>query len=353
MNVKIITIHAMHNPGSVLQAYALQAYLSTRYDAQLIDYRPAYFYNEGSKLKFIAKRVLYWKSYSARKAKFSRFLKNNMRLTNTYTSYKSLSEARISADVFIVGSDQLWNTDFPCGNDPAFYLMFVKSGKKISFSTSIGKKNIDEHAQKILMEHLQGFSRLSVREESTAGELCKLLGRSVLWTCDPVFLLQKKEYVDLFDKTPPTGEKYVLVYLAPESEMLDCLVELYRKRGYRIVLVGGVTKRCTCDEHIVDAGPEDFIRYIYYAEVVISSSFHATAFSHIFHKEFVTIVPPKNGERIVSLLKLTGLTERAVFQPSDVDSSKWHVIQWNAVDKRLQPFITASQEYLWKAIDGE
>ena len=116
--------------------------------------------------------------------------------------------------------------------------------------------------------------------------------------------------------------------------------------GLMIVLGGGYNKsRCVCDVHIKDMGPLDFLNCIKFAEVVVSTSFHATAFCHIFHKEFVTILPQKNGERINSLLNQTGLPNRGVYDFMDKDILQ-KKINWNDVDERLFEYIQASKLYL-------
>lgn len=116
--------------------------------------------------------------------------------------------------------------------------------------------------------------------------------------------------------------------------------------------MGGVTKRCKCDKHIADMGPEDFITYIYYAELVISSSFHATAFCHIFHKNFITIIPESNGERIISLLELTGLVNRGIiklFSFSEIEKP----IEWKIVEERLMQYVEQSKKYLFETLESD
>ena len=73
MKVSIITLHAMHNPGSVFQAYALQKYLEEQgNEVEIIDYRPEYIYTEGHGMKFWTKRMLYYKWYeNLKKSLFS------------------------------------------------------------------------------------------------------------------------------------------------------------------------------------------------------------------------------------------------------------------------------------------
>lgn len=347
MDVKIITIHAMHNPGSVFQAFALQEYLSAEHDVKIIDYRPLYFYSEGSKLKLFMKKLLWGRAYRSRNQKFLGFVKKYLKLTSLYESYEELNAANLKAEVFMTGSDQLWNADFPCGNDEAFYLSFTSSGKKIAYSTSVGKKCIDENNLVVLKKYLPTFDALSVREKSTAVQLTNLLNRNVSWVCDPVLLLPKLSYEKFIAKVNPIGRKYAMVYLLGASEKLNQVVQYYKSKGLYVVLAGGFTKRCECDLHIKDVGPEDFLSLIYHAEVVISSSFHATAFCHLFHKEFVTFLPKANGERIFSLVEESSLVNRIVADDDVVDFDKIEKnVDWNFVDENLKNYIEISKKFL-------
>lgn len=350
MKVSIITMHAMHNPGSVFQAYALQKYLENQgNDVEIIDYRPEYFYTEGNGLKYWVKRLLYYRAYESLKKKFSSFINDNMNLTHRFVSYSELEKQQFKSDVYIVGSDQLWNADFECGKDFAYYLKFLKQGKKVSYSTSIGKSNIDDYNKEILIQNLKDFDAISVRELSSSIQLSKILGRKVEWVCDPVFLLSKIDYKKYICELPLT-DPYVMVYISPKSEKLDKIVDYYRQKGLKVVLLGGFTKRCYCDMHIKDAGPNEFLTYIYNAQVVISSSFHATAFCHIFHKNFNTIVPERNGERIMSLLNKTGLQGKAITNKTISFEELDKKIDWSEIDEKLEDYVDGSKRYLQKAL---
>lgn len=336
----------MHNPGSVFQAYALQQYLCLNNTVQIIDYRPKYLYTENSKIRYLLKLLLFNRAYTHRRDKFNAFINKYMCLTShRYHNEKELDNSNLSADIYITGSDQLWNTDYPCGNDNAFYLKFVNKGIKASYSTSVGKKTIDLSNMSVLKRNLADFDRLSVREKSTATLLSKELNQKVSWVCDPVFLLPNNYYYRFIKATRPYDMPYVMVYMSSASDTLSDIVDYYHNMGYSIVLVGGFTKRCQCDYHDKEVGPEDFLNYIYYADLVISSSFHATAFCHIFHKDFITLNPKPNGERIESLLALTGLMNRIVLNDVQMELLT-QPIDWNSVDIRLFKHIEDSKQYL-------
>lgn len=353
MKLKMITLHSIYNPGSVLQALGLQNFLvKNGYETEIIDYRPYYSTIGKNKIKGIARKIIYYKNEKNMQDKYEAFIKNNMLLTNKkYRTYKALMKSSLQADYFIAGSDQLWNLDYDCGRDPSYYLQFVKKGRKLSYATSLGKKEISDAELNAISSKIKDFQMISVREESSSNILSEKMQRTVFWVCDPVFLLNQDYYEKMTKK--PLIDKYVVIYLSAESKLLNSVVsDIKKKTGYKIVLMGGNVTRCECDYHIKDIGPIDFLSLIKYAEMVISSSFHATAFSHIFHKKFGAILPSGNGERIESLVNLSGLTNRIINCERDIPNI-YTDIDYESVDYKINLFVENSKEILIKALENE
>ena len=97
-----------------------------------------------------------------------------------------------------------------------------------------------------------------------------------------------------------------MVYLVTPSPLLEKTINyLKEKYNLKVILCGGFSKKCTCDEFLKDLGPDEILSYIKNAEIVLSSSFHATSFSIIFEKQFFTILPDEHtNERIEDLLNI-------------------------------------------------
>ena len=147
MKCSIITIHHIHNFGSVFQAYGLYKFLDDNgIDAEIIDYRPAYYDQGKKKIRTLVGKCLNLRSYSVRKKKFELFFKNNNKLSDK--SFKTLSELEDyyekDSSLFIAGGDQLWNNYHPCGRDDAYKLTFSKEGKKLAYGTSMGRDNFND-----------------------------------------------------------------------------------------------------------------------------------------------------------------------------------------------------------------
>jgi len=351
MKICIITLHSIHNPGSALQAYALQQYLETiDNEVNIIDYRPYYSILGKNKIKGIARCILFFKNEQKISKVYYDFQNKYFCLTKKYFSYSALKNNPPDADIYIVGSDQLWNMDYDCGNDNAYYLRFVSNGIKVSYSTSVGKSVIPDDQISLIASKINDFQHIAVREKHTADELSKRLKRKVRWVCDPVFLLPAEHYQQITEEI--LRDPYVMIYLSPENDLLNEVVRSIKENTrYKVVLVGGNTTRCECDMHIKDVGPTQFLSLIRYAEIIVSSSFHATAFSHIFHKKFGTLIPSKNGERILDLLRMTGLEKHALIRTEDIDTI-YEEIDYSLVQKKLDDFINSSKNYLQNVIAG-
>lgn len=340
-----ITLHHIINPGSVLQTYALYEYLNLNgNETEVIDYRPAIYYQsiKDCVLTNVLK-IIEFKSQLIQKRKYKSFIKKNIKLTPRMTK-QNIGNLDKKDLVFIAGSDQIWNLKYPCGNDLNYYLEFAKKGKKISYAASLGDSACDEDDIRIIADRVKDFYWTSIREHEAIDELKSNGISDISCVCDPVFLLHKEKYKKLM--MPIRKKNYVFVYLVQPSAALKSLIKHYKSVGKLIIQVGN-RKKCDCDMLIKDLSPDEFISYIFNADVVVSSSFHATAFSLIFEREFYTILPKKNQNRIRDILGLVSLEERAI--DGNVDNSKAILapyIEYESVTPTLNEYINISKSIL-------
>lgn len=348
MKIRIITIHGIPNFGSVFQSYGLCRYLMDNGfpDTKLIDYTPDYYTNKS--LISTLGRMLNYKSYVTRTKKFRAFIEENLSLTNErFKTLEELKKHNFDGDVYIAGGDQLWNVFYTCGNDDAYKLTFV-NGKKISYATSMGQKAFEKEQLEELGEKIKSFSFVSVREPSTVS-LLESVGINATWCVDPVFLLEAFDY-DKFIK-PVNEPDYMMVYLVTPSKLLeDCIDYLSKKYNLKVILCSGFSKKCTCDKFIKDLGPDEMLSYIKNAKIVLSSSFHATAFSVMFEKQFFTILPGEHtNERITDLLEIRGLTSRIITDETNLEETLDAVIDYSETNDYKQ-YQEKSKEYLQRAL---
>lgn len=345
-----ITLHDTDNCGSSLQAFSLQKFLlSQGIDNEIIDYVPEYTKNNGSAIKTLLRKVIFYRDSKERDKKFHQFVVDYLHLTEKkYRSFQELSENPPEADFYITGSDQLWNAMYRCGNDPAFYLDFVKSRKKLAYAVSLGREVIPEDNLGLVEKYAQDYQWLSVREKSSVKQLEGVLnGKQVDYVCDPVLLNTVETYRQM--QAPRLVEDpYILVYMAqiPDTVFMDAFVkEVQKKVNGKVVLIGSYRNRCTCDIHKRDVAPADFLSLIANAEYIISNSFHATMFSLIYEKQFATVLPEGNGARIKEILDYTDLAEHAI---SSI-SVPW-IEDYTEVRDKLVHFRTQSQQMLLREL---
>lgn len=359
MKIKTITCHNVYNPGASLQAYALASYLrQLGHDVQNIDYQPGYLRHypltgvpENSRFNRPGLRLAYqvtkfprrlWERLTSRRKKaFDRFTAHYLPLTKqTYRSWEALASAPPDADLYIAGSDQIWNPVFQNGKDPAFFLDFVPEGKKrISYAASFAVEELSEEDQNRMQPLLQRLDAVSVRERSAVTILEKMGIRSCQ-VMDPVFLLKRSHWERL--AVHPAEEGYILVYDFDRSPVMSAIVkELAAKTGRKLVSLFPMEG---ADEVWQDAGPLEFLGAIQNAGIVLSNSFHATAFSLIFQKEFYVINrEEKINTRMRDLLGVVELENRLIGSTRELTA---HQISWDDVNAHLCSLIEDSRHFL-------
>lgn len=350
MKIKIITIHNIPNFGSVFQCLALCEYLKSlgAEDVNVIDYNPDYFKEKTLRSKI--GKIINWRFYKNRTYKFKGFIDTYIPLTpKSSTTLQELAENEKDADLYIAGGDQLWNVYHDCGKDDAYKLTWVQ-GRKISYGTSLGQKDFTDLQLQELGNKISDYQYVAVRESSSI-QMLKRVGINAFHSVDPVFLLDREQYEQYL--TPIEQPRYLLVYLVTPSVLLEkCISYLSEKYKLKVILCSGFSKKCSCDLFLKDLGPDEILSYIRNAEIVLSSSFHATAFSLIFEKQFFTILPDAHtNERIEDLLKIQGLDSRIVrgdVNLENVLSQKIDFVNISSYEDR----IIASKEYIKKAIEN-
>lgn len=254
--------------------------------------------------------------------RFLSFLKRyNIQLTKKVHGFDQVKKIRPEADIFVTGSDQVWNMDYNGGIDETFLLTFVpKEKKKLSFAASIGKEEISCEQKKQLYEALLKYDVLSVRECSAQSLLNQMGLKNVEWLLDPTLIFDKQMWISyVYNKSIESSltEKYLLVYSVEKREEL---LEYYAKRiaerlGLKIYCVTAtalVKHKSIYDKTYMCATPELFISLVNNASFMVVSSFHGTAFSVNFQKDFITVTPNHYSSRISSLLKLCNLESRII-----------------------------------------
>lgn len=371
MIIKTLTCHNCMNYGASLQAYALQTYIEKiGNECKIIDYMPhgdidkysIYRIRKGQRhyglfkalgpIGFLLALYIHRKQWPFRKRKyaFNSFTEKYLKTTsNRYHNAKELEDNIPKADLYIVGSDQVWNTDMDNGKDPSFYLSFVPNGNRcISYAASFGLSKIGSDWTPFVANHLQHLRWVSVRED-TGISIVKSLGINAVRVLDPVFLLSKEQWIDVGKKTI-SGDYLLLYHLGPVSVIENEICKrIAKERNLKIVALNSKMTISYADVNVNDAGPVEFVEYIRSASYVVSTSFHATAFSVIFNKQFAVcpIIGQNNSSRMKDFLNLFNLSNRLI---TDTTGNLTD-IDYNEVNKMVALEINRSKELLCQQIN--
>ena len=352
MKIGIITIVKVNNYGAELQAFALQKELELLgYDSEIIDY--LYYKNWRFKdtrlsspfvLMDIKGKIIYKLKYRLtnylidkilpffnnsvknRARRFKEFHQTNTRFSKTYRSMPQLYNDKLGYDIFIAGSDQVWNPASSSSIEPYFLTFVPQVVKKISYASSFGVSHIEPSLQNRFKNLLDNIDEISVRETSGVELVKQLTGRDATLVADPTLLLTRQEWMPYIKEYPNMPKRYVLIYQLSDSDAITELakkigqeknIPVYRicKRAFKERIAAGIT-------NILDAGPAEFLSLTANAEYVVTDSFHGTAFSVNFNIPFFTVVSSKkkNNSRMESLLKVIGLENRMVDDTMRVSS---------------------------------
>lgn len=332
MKVGILTFHRVNNYGAVLQNYALQkAIRLCGHEAETIDYHCDYIYRPYKLINLKQKGFIdYFMGvsghivYSLREQK-TQWLRQQMKFSYPVTT-QTIATLNDKYDLFITGSDQVWNyklTNF----DRTFFLDFVKDkNKKISYGASFGLKQIDKAHCEAYGMLLNDFRFLSVRERTGADIIESLIDRKAKIVVDPTFLLTSKEWSSVA-KIPDCDSDYILVYqLGFCASTLNFVQELAKKTGCMVICLPfpmGKWISCKCG---FTEGPAELLGLIKNAKYVVTSSFHGAALSILFNKNFFVEIPKGTASmssRIEDLLDELNLKDRFLV------NGKSHFVQKN------------------------
>ena len=365
MKVGLITFHYSHNFGGNLQAYATQkAIEALGHDCEIIDYRIA----EGSSnqertVNAYLKKANYWLF----RALYNNQFKNRNRLFETFRSrYMNLGEKTYHYgqellndppvyDVYISGSDQIWNPVFYTQTN-AFLLDFAPGRrKKISYAASFGVGDIDEEQKERYRTYLSRYSAISVREEQGKKIVYDLVQKHAFHAADPTLLIQRAQWEKDLPAASPVEKPYICCYsLSGDAGLFDYIDEISKKTGLPVVSVShtrGQAGRGYIKRYGI--GPLEFLDTIRNARFICTDSYHGMLFSIIFEKQFVVQMKKDAGRkndnaRKHSMLRKLALTERIFGPGCEIEDP----IDYQSVHRALDDWRAKSLEYLKNALQG-
>lgn len=330
-----MTFHRSYNCGSILQAYAMQEVLRGKYDL-----RPEFidFSNRGQKevysvfsrnkstkslLRNFVKVFLYNRLKNNNKS-YEKYINKNLPLSkNKYSELSELKESELGYDLYLAGSDQVWNITIQDGDD-AYFLPFVKNHPKIAYAVSQGARDIVKHTNNPVKykEMISDFDYLSVREPNGQKWLKDGLCIDSEIVLDPTLLLGKTDYADIEESTSKKlkDDGYIFVYATKLNKEFEKIIQnIAKKEGLKIVVwqpdtwlkVFGWSKGYILPS---DQNPGKYLTLMKNAKYVFTASFHGVVFAAQYRKNFWVLkndgMNIDRDDRIMSLLNNFKLTNR-------------------------------------------
>lgn len=354
MNKKIgiLTFHRALSYGAMLQAYAFQNFMfELGINNEIVDYTCKYMVDHyqknfrvtnGNPIKGLGWNLLTLKGTIKERKTRDEFVKKHLKLSKSYSA-ENIHSATDNYSAFISGSDQVWSPTC-VGFDPVYFLTFAKPSQKYSYSASIATKTIPDNLKAEFTNRLKDFQSYSLREQSGAEIVKNLTGKDAFVNVDPTLLLTKEKWDQL--ATDVLDEPYIFLFTIHKPvKLMEYALELGKKTGLKVIYLNKL-KIHKGVEYMDPVTADKFLGLIKNASYVCTNSFHGTAFSVIYHKNFVVETHTAKNKNIRSeeFLKQLGLAERILNPECTTDITAKS--NWNYVDDKLQEEREKSKEYL-------
>ena len=376
MRIAITTWHNGPNCGTFLQCFGLYQYLTMRgHYVILIDYRhnSKDFIKRGLKyylnnpLGLLKRKIVDWRKKKKEIVLQSPFKDlilerdkrmalqwQNIPITKIVSTAEEFEALNKDFDVFIAGSDQIWN---PTMLNRSYMLDYVHNDKiKAAYGPSIGIGTILPEQRKVYKKYLTTFDFIGVRERMLFNVLKEELPqKNLMHVLDPSMLYPKDLYLEM--ARLPDGihaGKYVLCYFSMNNEFEESIVRSYAlEYNLKIVVMAMFGKSwCVHDATILCVDPQEFIGLIANAAVVFTSSFHCTIFSIMFHKElfvFESKQPSKSADtnqRYIEQLDNYGIERRYIRYGQALNNDILEPIDYMKVEKIFQHRLLDSKAFI-------
>lgn len=363
--VGILTFPNATSHGAILQMYALYKTVEDLgYDAEIINYQNAYMkhgkhthLNAGANqlvnlARSCARRLLHLGLYQ----RFRRFEKKLHHYpARPFDEKCDFAKLQGRYDSVICGSDQVWNPEIT-GSDLSFFLDFCgEKTKRIAYAPSFGVETLSEEFSHAAASEMDRFAALSVREAQGAEMAEKLVNRPVMTVIDPTFLIPAQQW-HAIEETVCCEEPYILYYSLRHSDSLwSFCKELAKVKKMKILVVGGNSLKSRLSrgkdvQYAADADPARWLYLISHANYIVTNSFHGTAFSINYRKDFYVEFSSKFNSRLEYLISSLGLSGQVI---ENGQGKNWGSTDYSQADRALAQLRDESLQYLKNALMKE
>lgn len=328
----LMTLYWLSNYGSLLTAYALyKTLVNFGYKGRLIHYGNFRGYGKV-------------------------FIKKHLPLTKRCLKQNDFSKLNNITSRFILGSDNLINLD----TNPLLFVaqclfnFTMNDKKRLMISGSIGAwdgSTQDKQEHNYIKYLLNRFDYISTREEHGKQVFEKEYDIQADWVNDPVFYLQKDDFVELTRNIKEDYSNKIMQYvLYPTSETKKIVEYTKKNMGLDTIKFDG-NDNVKYFSNSKNKSVENWLKAILESKLVITDSFHCVAFCLIFNKDFVCIKNTHATVRFLSLFKRLGIQIPLIETVKDLQSAD---LSYNkdVVNKSLNDIrefaLAKIQEYLLK-----
>lgn len=346
-----VTWISYRNYGTYLQAYALQRTLKNLGVRNTILSDKRYVSPSGFRglLGRIKKSVFGRNDLSV--ALYKRFEEMFLEI-DSHWSASNLDE---HYDIFICGSDQIWSPYLPFNS---YYYLGFTAKKKIAYAPSTGTGYSNVEYVNNVRSYINSFSHIAVREEDGAEMLSRFIDKDIKVVLDPTLLLDDNEWDKVEAQcTVNFEDDYIICYfLTPNIWYINYALEYAKQHCLKVKIfnTNQIYKEYGFD--LVDAGPGEFISYIKQASKVFTDSYHASIFSILYNKDFVTFKRFRDGgekdqnARIANLFEKLGISDYFIGEDAVDRIKQLPSPDYNEVESRLAVFRGDSIQFLQNAI---
>jgi len=356
MKIGILTVPFNNNYGGFLQAFALKRVLeSMGHKVMFINRQRNRTRTPRSILGDLLRGLQLLENKQKKLSKYTNQFQKKYLFPYTkkfYSSQELRDSVKYKFDAVIVGSDQVWRYRYFTDWVDDFFCNFLEGTNipHFSYAASMGTDEMEYSQNKIEIcsKLLKGFRAVSVREESSVKLLKEYFGvENAQLVLDPTFLLDKQVYIDLFkDEYPQPKDPYIFTYVLDDSEEIKRAIEEFsRQKKQPVVNIKAQTGNI--NEIKVIEPVEKWLSAIYYADYVITDSFHGTVFSLIFNKQFIVYGNIQRGmSRMQDLLNRVSLQNRLITSNTGVSALLEKKIDWTSVNKQIDIYKESSMSFL-------
>lgn len=379
MNIGIISINAhtkVLNFASPLHSYAFQQFLEMNgyKDSLIIDYKPnyygsydpkyPYFYHRKHKDKDPKKQKelehRWLKMFFARRTRFNkiqRFIDKYYKTTSKCYTAKILDTEDVEEgiDCYICATDVIWRCNKKAAFDKGFFLACnsMEDKAKIAYSASRGPTKYAPDKEKLFLEYISKFDHISVREKSLKEYIESISDIPVTQVLDPVLLHEADFYNHIIKRPRKKKKGYVLIYIVMQkaSSLVKLAVDFAKKHDLEVVELSDYVEHVPNGaKHKVryNIGIEEWLGYMHDAEYIFTNSFHACCFSILFEKQF--FVGKRDGDKILSLLEMFGLTDRMVANCFEGKKFIGTDIDYEPINKKRLEYKKISSDFILGAL---